>query len=217
MGFMKNVGAGLLSGLAGTNTSAGNLATLGIGSVLGAIGGSNNGTKASGSQTARQSAQTSNFRNGLYSGLQTEINKANEPIYGDAEKSSYVANLNDLSKAATESLTNSLAARGITNSGATAQGITDIETNRASKATDYFASLPGLEDQARTNKLNSLYQTSAGLVGQEPTSYTTTGTSSDSTPWWKKLMSGMGGIMTSGAGKSTQKSTFGTSTEDLWD
>lgn len=186
MGFLKpiaQIGASFIPGV-------GPLASAAIGAV--GSGGKQGSQSYNGTQESTQKFNQSQnidqfneavedpafsaFRNSLLPMVKQEIFKANQPIYGDAQKTKYLSDLNDLASGAMSSLKSSLAGRGALDSGVMSQAATDIENNRVGKATDFFSQLPFMEDQARTQKMQGLLGMSTSFAGRAPISQKVTGT-----------------------------------------
>jgi hypothetical protein len=215
--------------LAGTAAS---LIGKGIGSLFGGLSksGDQGGATKTSSSTSNQTLSGTDTSSGLqhniedadFAGLRSslipmmtqELNKAQEPVYGDAQKGQFMSGLNDLTNSSVKSLSSSLAARGISDSGAAAEGYSGIESQRLGKASDFYSQLPFQEAQARSAKVNSLLGMATGWTGSAPVDVQTTGsqttnrtgtTTTEGTetvknqgkPWWKTLLgdvsAGMGG------------------------
>lgn len=149
---------------------------------------------------------------------------AAQPVFGQAQQASYLQNLNDLANQSTAKLSSTLASKGISNSGAMAQGATDIQTQRLASESGFLSQLPFQETQAHlANEEGAL---GAGLAAAKSVPYgqTATGTSSglsnsnsNSTtttdPGIAGLVSSLGGMaiggLTGGLGGSTGGSKAG--------
>ena len=83
---------------------------------------------------AIESPEFSQFRSSLLPFMQQQLKKANQPVYGDAQKAQYLNDLNDLASASMQSLRSSLGATGGLSSGAMAEGMGGIERERFGQA-----------------------------------------------------------------------------------
>lgn len=133
--------------------------------------------------------------------IQGAISKANQPVYGDAQKASYLGGLDQLANSSIESLKQNLARAGALNSGRLSQGITDIGLNRNNQASQFFSQIPFLNRQATMQQLGQMFGAATGLISQAPRSQATTQTgtntgtqeqqynskSTTSSPWWSGL------------------------------
>src|SRR5690242_4023991 len=89
------------------------------------------------------------FFNQLLPQIQSGINTASQPVYGEAQKANYLGGLNSLANASIESLKQNLARAGALNSGRLSQGITDIGMNRNAQASNFFSQIPILNRNAK--------------------------------------------------------------------
>jgi hypothetical protein len=186
MGFMKNIaqlGASFIPGV-------GPLASAAIGAIGG--GGKQGSQNYNSTQESTQNTNQTNsidqtqtaiedpafaqFRQSLIPMMGQEMRKANQPIYGDSQKAKYLGDLNDLAQASMSSIKSSLGARGALDSGAFSQAATDVESKRFGQAADFFGQLPFQEEQARSQRMNSLMGMATNWAGRAPISTQTTGT-----------------------------------------
>lgn len=137
--------------------------------------------KSSGFQQAFEDPTFAQFRSDLMPLMKQEMRKANEPIYGDAQKAALMNQLNDLAGGATAALKSQLARSGATESGLLSQGLSDIQTNRFGQLSSFFSQLPFMENEARANRMNSLLGLATNWVGKAPLSYATTSSSTGTT------------------------------------
>jgi len=107
--------------------------------------------------------------------LNAQLGRANQPIYGEAQKASFLSNLNDLSSAAGENLKQMLASSGSLDSGRAAQGFGDIERGRVGQAGQFFAGLPFMEQQAQSQRFNDLFGLANNFLATGPRGSRTTG------------------------------------------
>jgi hypothetical protein len=133
--------------------------------------------------------------------IQGAISKAQQPVYGDAQKASYLGGLDQLAQGSIESLKQNLARAGALNSGRLSQGVTDINMNRNNQASNFFSQIPFLNRQATMQQLAQMFGAGEGLISQAPRSQATTqtgtntgsqqqqsnSTSTTSSPWWSGL------------------------------
>lgn len=159
----------------------------------------------SGERTPVEQDYFSQFRKGLVPLFEQEVKRAQEPIYGDAQKASLVSSLNDAAQKAVASLSARLARSGGLDSGRWSAGVGDIESERLGKLTDFFANLPLMEEQARRSGVGGLLgqgiqwagaapvgeRTSGSGSGERSGTSTTTGTNTQTlfgTPWQSGFM-----------------------------
>jgi hypothetical protein len=150
------------------------------------------------------------FRKGLVGLMGQEFNRANRPIYGDAEKAKVLSELNGLADSSIQSLKSQLAATGGLGGGGLAQGIADIEGNRLGQAAGFFRDLPIRENEARFARMNGLLGQALGWAGRDtPTIFsgqsmtgnrsgtsTRTGTQTAEGPSWAKgFLGNLGGAL----------------------
>jgi len=90
------------------------------------------------------------------------MNQSNQPLYGQAQQAQFLNNLNGLANSSIQSLQGQLARMGGGNSGALAQGATDIGLNKASQFGNYLANVPLMNRQAQLQGA----QTYGGLGNQ---------------------------------------------------
>jgi hypothetical protein len=246
LGALPIPGAGLISGA--------------LGSLASGIGGAGNQGSVNTNQTTNQSGTTTSsqtgttnqnqrglqttdltqaqsegpeaqaFRSGMFNRLNARLGM-NAPVFGDAQKSGFLSNLNDLSGAAMENLKQNLASSGALDSGRFAAGARDIEMGRVGQAGQFFSQLPFLEQQAQDQRFAGLSQIGNQLLSTTPRSGRTTGTqSSEQTgttetnqtgnmnttqtgttsgttqqqgpDWWRGALSDLGGFLGAGAGQN---------------
>jgi hypothetical protein len=156
----------------------------------------------------------SQARTSLIPMLQQQMRKAQQPVYGDAQKASYMANLNELADNAMTSLKGSLASSGRLDSGAFEAGASDIAREKIGQASSFFSDLPFRERQAQAEQLNPLMNLAAGWFGRAPISTKRTGsntqqgnstregtsnmtgtTSMEGPSWLKSFAGNLGGAM----------------------
>ena len=170
----------------------------------GAQGGST--TNQSGSSTSNQTVTPNepdyfaNFRQALIPQFQNELYKEQQPVYGDAQKASFVSNLNDLAHSSMSSIQNMLGASGATDAGRGETAMGDLEMKKFGKISDYMSQLPMLNEQARRSGISNLLGMGAGWTGKAPVGSTTEGsntfdmnstTTQQGAPWWKGLLNGI--------------------------
>jgi hypothetical protein len=126
--------------------------------------------------TPMQSAQVQGVNNMVLGQLPGLIQSANSPVYGDAQKASYMNSLNDLANAASKHLSSTLAGQGALQSGLNEQGQLGIQQNRLSNASNFFSQLPFAEKQAHLSNLSGALQTSQGIANSIPYATNASGT-----------------------------------------
>ena len=195
----------LFSGGGGGSDSAGGIGSI-LGALLGAYGSSGtqgktlqdlleeysktgtSNTSTSGTTTGAgtttglqqmlENPAFAQFRTNLIPLLSQQLNKAQQPIYGDAQKAQLMNQLNGLAGDAATSLRQSLSRSGGLDSGLLSQGLTDIGTQRFGQLSNFFSQLPFAESEAQAARMNPLLQMATGWVGAAPLSTATSGTTS---------------------------------------
>jgi hypothetical protein len=235
--FLKNVaqmGASFIPGV-------GPLVSAGIG-ALGSSGkqgqqnyNSNQNSSTTSNQTqnidqfneAIEDEEFSGFRKSLLPMMQQEMSRAQRPIYGDAQKTQHLANLNDLASASMNSLKSSLAGRGVMDSGAFNESAAGIERDRFGKAVDFETNLPFMEEQARSQRMGGLMGMATQFAGRAPISTRSTGTNSSNgtqnttgtstgsqsqqgSGLWNGFLQNMGGLMAANVGRPGTVPTLNT-------
>lgn len=161
-----------------------------LGSLLGALGGSGkqgnqttdqSSTSAS-TTTSKQTGQSTGynqasenplfaqFRSGLIPQFNQEMQRAQRPIYGDAQKAGFMNQLNDLTSGAMESMKGQLAGSGALSSGRFSTGMSDIMGSRLSQASQFYGQLPFQEEQARAGRVGNLLGAGMNWTGKAPIS-----------------------------------------------
>lgn len=126
-------------------------------------------------QEQLETPEAAGFRRGLFPMFQREFQRAEQPVFGEAQKGAFMSNLNELAAAGSENLKQQLASSGALDSGRLAGGLTNIEMGRAGQAGQFFAGLPFLENQARATRLNDLFSGATNFLASGPRSTRTTG------------------------------------------
>lgn len=140
------------------------------------------------------------FRQSLVPGIQRMTALSQQPIFGDAAKSEYMGNLNDLANSSMKKLSSNLAGHGALDSGGFAAGASGIEQSRFGNAAQFFGSIPGLERQNQMSGLMQALGLGENLAGHAPVGNVSTGDSSSSgssssysNPGLSGLVSALGG------------------------
>lgn len=107
--------------------------------------------------------------------LANEFGRAQQPVYGAAQTTKFMSDLNDLTGAATSRLKTQLAGSGGLNNGRFAGGVADFERDRAGKAVDFLSQIPAMNEQARSDKTNNLMNLAAQWLGTGPVDESVTG------------------------------------------
>lgn len=129
--------------------------------------------------------------------LGSEFNKAQKPVYGQAQQAGFMQSLNELAQTAMQRMTQGVAGSGGMRSGRFAGGTADIEKQRFGEASKFFANLPFQEEQARSGRVNNLLGLATNWLGQGPINETITGNAS-STASGKESSTTTGNQTTSG-------------------
>lgn len=127
----------------------------------------------------------------------SEFNKAQKPIYGQAQQASFMESLNELAQSAMQRMTQGVAGSGGLRSGRFAGGTADIEKQRFGDANKFFANLPFQEEQARSGRVNNLLGLATNWLGSGPINETITGNAS-STASGKESSTTIGNQTTTG-------------------
>lgn len=141
------------------------------------------------------------MQQGMAPQYQSLIAEANKPVYGDAQKASYMENLNDLANSATSHLSSTLAGSGQLNSGQFGKQAMGIEQQKFGQESNFFSQLPAMERQAHMQNMLGVLGAANGFATSAPTGSISTGSSSgtsDSTSVEKSSpgLSGLvGGLM----------------------
>lgn len=106
------------------------------------------------------------------------IQQANAPVYGDAQKASYMENLNDLANSATKNLSSTLASHGQLNSGEFGKEAAGIQQQKVAQESSFFSQLPAAERQAHMSNMLQALGASNGFLSSVPVGQLSTGTSS---------------------------------------
>jgi hypothetical protein len=138
---------------------------------------STSGNNINQTQTPVEDPLWASFRNSLMPMMMQELNNAQQPVYGEAQKTGFMNELNDLAKASVSSLKNNLAATGSLRSGRAATGLASIEQDKLGKAAGFFSQLPFMEKEARFNRMGGLLGMATNWAGRAPVGMKTTGTS----------------------------------------
>lgn len=125
-----------------------------------------------------QAPWVAQMQKGMAGNYQSLIADANKPVYGDAQKSSYMQGLNDLANSATKHLSSTLAGRGQLYSGEFDKQAGGIENEKFGKESDFFAQLPAMERQAHMSNMMQALGASNAFASSVPTGSISTGTSS---------------------------------------
>lgn len=115
-------------------------------------------------------------RDALLPILGSEFNKAQKPIYGQAQQAGFMQSLNELAQSAMQRMTQGVAGSGGLHSGRFAGGTQDIEKQRMGQASQFFANLPAQEEQARSTKVNNLLGLATNWLGRGPVNENISGT-----------------------------------------
>ncbi len=186
---LAKIGGGLL----GSAIPGGSLITGLAGGLLGGLGqsGSSTGSATSnmtGSKSSTSSGSTNQFneaiedpqfaafRQALIPMMLGMVNKASEPVYTDSKIASTLADINkQFSK---EDINPAMAGRGLLGSGWNDQARQDVDTARATQASQFFTQLPFLEQQAQQQNMGNALGLATGWAGKAPVSNRLTGTTS---------------------------------------
>lgn len=120
------------------------------------------------------------MQKGMAPQYQNLIAQANAPVYGDAQKASYMENLNDLANSATSHLSSTLAGSGQLNSGQFGKAATGIEQQKFGQESNFFSQLPAMERQAHMQNMMGALGAANGFLSSTPTGNISTGSSSGS-------------------------------------
>lgn len=152
------------------------------------------------------------FRQLMLPALGAAYSDAQKPVFGDAQKAQFLNDQNSIFNTQADSLGAGAARRGVTDSGAFASGLTGLGQTRAANASNYFSSIPFLNDQAKSQRTGNLLSLATNFLGRSPLGSTTTsnqsGTQQSSSqgnstqigaPAGSQFLNGLGGILGLGA------------------
>lgn len=114
------------------------------------------------------------FRKMLLPAIGQEYQKAQTPVYGDAQKAQFLNDANGQFNNAADNLTGNLARRGALSSGAAAGSLEPLEGARAGNVSNFFSQIPFLNEQARSSRVNNLLGLATNFLGRDPIGQTTT-------------------------------------------
>jgi hypothetical protein len=193
------------------------------GAALGALGssGKQGGLKTTQLSTSTQNINQfneavepdyfSNFRQGLIPMFMQQLQKAmGEPVYGDAQKASYLQDLNSSYAGNEAALKSSMARSGRLDSGTFDSALGDLGMSMAGQKSQFFSDLPFKEREAQFARTLPLLQLGAGWSGNAPVSQRITGTNvttgnmsgntvQEGPSFGRSFASGLGGLMANGA------------------
>lgn len=110
--------------------------------------------------------------------LSSEFNKAQKPVFGQAQQAGFMQSLNELAQTAMQRMTQGVAGSGGLRSGRFAGGTADIEKQRFGDASKFFANLPFQEEQTRSGRVNNLLGLATQWLGSGPINETISGNAS---------------------------------------
>lgn len=110
----------------------------------------------------------SQFRTSLLPFFQNQLQRVNEPVFGEAQKAGFLSQLNELGASSAENLKQGLARSGASDSGRMSQGLTDIELGRNAQASQFFSQLPFMEQQAKQQRFGNLMGLATNFAGRAP-------------------------------------------------
>lgn len=162
---------------------------LGIGgSLLGGIGGagkqsSQKGTSdqtQEGTQKISQEEQAyfGQGREDIVSQLMASLQRAQQPVYGQATKAGVYNDLNELANDSIGKLRSQLGGR--VHSGSADRAVRDIEQQRFGNLSGFLTGLPQQESQTQYDRTLGLLGPAMGFFGQAPRSQTTTSSTKSS-------------------------------------
>jgi hypothetical protein len=127
-------------------------------------------------QTPNEQPYFADFRKGLIPQFDSMMRKAQQPIYGDAQKAGVISDANNIFNTGMQGLRGAMAAGGRLRSGAMESAGMGMGINRAGGIASFFSQLPAMEQQAQWAKAAPLLQAGMGWAGQAPVGQTTKGT-----------------------------------------
>jgi len=129
----------------------------------------NNGQTTSNNTTnPLEPSYFSAFRQGLTQNLQSALSTASMPVYGQAQEASFLNNQNKNTNNSVNNLESVLASRGVSNSGANTQGVSNILSGAQANTANYQASVPGLNRAAFTQNVGGLLGLGSNFAGKAP-------------------------------------------------
>jgi hypothetical protein len=160
-------------------------------------------------QTPTEPGYFDQFRQSLIPQYNSMMRKAQQPIYGDAQKAQVINDANNIFNTGIGGLRSSMAAGGRLRSGAMESAGMGMGISRAGGISNFFSQLPANEQAAQWNKMSPLLQAGMGWAGRAPVGQTTQGTNTTQstmngvstnygTPFLQNLAYGIGGMAAGG-------------------
>lgn len=112
---------------------------------------------------------------------QNQYAQAQQPVYGDAQKAQFLQSQNVQEKQGQDALASKLASQGIQDSGATAAGLTSLESGRQANIANYEAQVPLANRQAQTAQESQALSLAMGAAAAPPTGNISTSSSTGAT------------------------------------
>lgn len=144
-----------------------------------------------------------NLQKMLGGSSQSLVQQAGMPVFGTAQKASFLNDLNEGTDASGQRIASQLASRGALDSGAFGANLTNLQMGRQVQISNYNTQVPILDQQARQANLAKALTTSGAISSLAPTgqlsSSSSEGTSSGSStqttnPGFGSLLGGLLGF-----------------------
>lgn len=189
---------------------------LNLGSQILGLGlGANEKTGSTQTQSIRNTATSvvptepgyfSDFRQSLVSPYQQYLQHAQQPVYGDAQRASFLNKQNQTLNDSTQNLASQMASRGGSlNSGAFASGANNLQMARQSNVANYDMSVPALNQSAYMDNMTKALGLGTQWAGRAPVGSNTTEASqlnSTTTTNAGSFLDSLGKLLASGGGSS---------------
>lgn len=114
-------------------------------------------------------------REGLLARLSQEFNRAERPVYGEAQQAKFMSKINDLAASGIDALKQQTAAAGGLQSGRYAGGLANIERAKLGEQVNFFSQLPFMEREQRDKRMDGLMGLAANWLGRAPQNEVITG------------------------------------------
>lgn len=139
--------------------------------------GSNEGLSNLSSEQIREIFENPLFakaREGLLGRFSNEFNRAERPVYGEAQQTKFMSKINDLGASGMDALKQQTAAAGGLQSGRYAGGVANIERAKLGEQVNFFSQLPFMEREQRDKRMDGLMSLAANWLGRAPQNERTT-------------------------------------------
>lgn len=123
------------------------------------------------------------------------VQQAGMPVFGSAQKSTFLNDLNSNTDASRNGIASQLASRGALNSGAVASSFTNLDLNRNAQISNYNTQTPLLNQQAQQSNLARALTTAGGISSLAPTGQLTSSSQTGSSNSTQTQSPGFGSLL----------------------